>query len=391
MANSRLRILEVLEATVGGTKKHLLDLCRGLDPARFEITAALSFARDPSPQETRAALEAAGVAVLDIPMQRGPSPTGDRRARRALRDLIRDLSPDVVHTHSTKAGLLGRTACRQAGFHRVLYTPHGFSFQMNVAGPLRLAYAEVERSLARCTHRIVAVCESERELALRWRICEPEQCVVIPNGIEFEPPPPVVRAAKLEKLGLTPDVKLILCVGDLRPQKGHLYAVGALPAVLARYPNAVLAIAGAGELEHSLRLRAKALGVSKQLLLLGPRKDVSEFLICCDVFCQPSLWEGCPYAVIEAAGMGCAVVGSAVPGITDLVRDGVTGWLTPPGDSEALAGALLSALEDRQERRRRGRAGAEYVRAHHSLGQMVARTAELYEQTARAVQWGRSV
>jgi glycosyltransferase involved in cell wall biosynthesis len=388
VADRRLRILEVLEATVGGTKKHLLDLCRGLDPARFEITAALSFTRDPSPQQTRAILEEAGVAVLEIPMQRGPSPAGDRRALRALRDLIGELQPDVVHTHSTKAGLVGRAACRQVGFRRVLYTPHGFSFQMNVAAPLRCAYAEMERNLARSTYRIIAVCESERQLALRWRICEPQRCVVIPNGIEFRPPPAIVRAAKLEKLGLTPDVKLILCVGDLRPQKGHLYAVGALPAVLRQYPNTVLAIAGSGELERALEARAKALGVRDHLLLLGLRSDVPELLVCCDVFCQPSLWEGCPYAVIEAAGMDCAVVGSAVPGITDLVQDGVTGWLVPPGNSEALAQALLSALADRQERRRRGQAAAQYVRTRHSIEQMVAQTAKLYEETAQAKVFG---
>jgi len=389
VASRRLRVLEVLEATVGGTKRHLLDLCRGLDDERFELTAAVSFARDPSPQETRAALEAAGVAVIEVPMQRGPSPGADRRARRILREMIGELSPDVVHTHSTKAGLVGRTACRQAGFRRLLYSPHGFSFQMNVAGPLRRAYAEMERGLARCTYRIIAVCESERETALRWRICGPEQCVVIENGIEFGPPPPVIRAAKLEKIGLPADTKLILCVGDLRPQKGHLYAVGALPTVLQKHPQAVVAIAGAGELERTLELRAEALGVRKQLLLLGPRDDVAELLVCCDVFCQPSLWEGCPYAVIEAAGMGCAVVGSAIPGITDLVQDGVTGWLARPGDTVSLGAALSAALDGRDERRRRGQAAAESVRSRHTLDRMVAQTAELYEQTAQATQWGR--
>ncbi|MCE5217441.1 glycosyltransferase family 4 protein [bacterium] len=382
MASSRLRVVQVLEATVGGTRKHVLDLCRGLDRKCFELHAILSAERDPAPEETRQTLEDAGVAVTLLPMVRGLSPGRDLACLRALERELGRLQPDIVHTHSAKAGVLGRIAAHRARVPAVLYTPHGFPFLMHVPGPLRLAYLLTERRLARITTRLIAVCDSEREVALTAGVGRPEQVVVIENGVAFGPTAQVDREAKRRQLGLPEEALVILCAGDVRKQKGHAYAVAALETVRRQMPQARLLVAGdVGAASGGLRRPADG-----SVQFLGPRDDVAELMACTDVFCQPSLWEGCPYAVIEAAGAGCAVVGSDIPGIRDIVHEGQTGWLARPGDSADLARALLAALADPQEGRRRGEAASALVRERYTLERMVAGTAQLYETVASETQ-----
>lgn len=380
MATERVRVAQVLEAVVGGTKKHVLDLCRNLDPERFELCAVLSPLRDPDPGATRALLEEAGVEVFHVPMRRGPAPLADMQAVRRIAQFLRRARPHILHAHSAKAGLLGRLAARRARVPAVVYTPHSFPFTMTVARPLREAYLRVERVLGRRTDCVVCVCETERETALRARVAPPERLVVIENGIAFTPPLEVDRAQKLAALGLPADARVILCVGDLRAQKGHEFAVRAMRAVLEGEPRARLLIAGEGPL--GARLQRMAAPPGDRVRLLGPRDDVPELLACCDIFCQPSLWEGCPYALIEAAAAGCVLVGSAIPGIVDIIEDGVTGLLARPGSAEDLARTLLEALHRDDGRGEWGRAAQRLVMQRHTLERMVSLTAALYVELA---------
>lgn len=385
MATERVRVVQVLEAVVGGTKKHVLDLCRSLDPDRFELHALLSPLRDPDPAATRALLEQAGVGVVHIPMRRGPAPMSDIRARRSIHDALRRIRPHVLHAHSAKAGLLGRLAARRAPASAVVYTPHSFPFTMAVSPPLRATYLWLERLLARHTDRIVCVCESERETALEARVAPPNRLVVIENGIALSPPPHVDRTRNLQALGLPADARPILCVGDLRAQKGHEFALRAMPAVLRQEPRARLLIAGEGPLRARLERMAAPLG--DRVHLLGRRDDVPDLLACCDIFCQPSLWEGCPYALIEAAAARCALVGSAIPGIVDIIEDGVTGLLAQAGSPDDLARALLDALAHDDARRLWGRAAHALVMQRYTLERMVGMTADLYVELAGRRGW----
>ena len=389
MATERVRVVQVLEAVVGGTKKHVLDLCRNLDPERFELHALLSPLRDPEPAATRALLEQAGVRVLDIPMRRGPAPLSDIRAGRSIEDCLRRVRPHIVHAHSAKAGLIGRLAAGRAGVPAVVYTPHSFPFTMAVPLLMRETYLRLERLLARHTDRIICVCESERETALRARVALPERLVVIENGIRVTPPAAVDRARELQSLGLPADARVILCVGDLRAQKGHEFALRAMAAVLRQEPRARLLIAGEGPLRARLRRMAAPLG--ERVRLLGHRDDVPELLACCDIFCQPSLWEGCPYALIEAAAAGCTLVGSAIPGVVDIIEDGVTGLLAQAGSAKDLARALVDALNREDARGEWGRAAQALVMQRHTLGRMVNLTADLYEALAAGADGAGSV
>lgn len=375
MPSDRIRVTEVLEATVGGTARHVLDLCEGLSVQRFELQVIWSPLRDPDPETSYRRLRQAGAEVVPVPMRRGLSPVHDLAALRAIRQALRRFTPHIVHSHSAKAGLLGRLAA--FGRASTIYTPHAFPFLMDVSAPQRVAVLALERWLGRRTDRTVAVCASERQVALEARVTTPERCIVINNGIAPPPAVAIARAARLAEIGLPPGAQVILCVGDLRPQKGHTFAVQAMEAVVAQVPSAHLLIAGSGELEG--RLLSAADPVAEHVHLLGSREDVWELLSCCDVFCQPSLWEGCPYAVIEAAASGCAIVGSDIPGIADLLEGGRCGWSVPAKDSGALAEALCQALRSPAERERRAQEAAALAADEYTLEGMLKATAELYE------------
>jgi len=373
--SERVRVTEVLEATVGGTARHVFDLCEGLSPGRFELQVIWSPLRDPYPEASYQRLQQAGAEVVPVAMRRGPSPLHDLTALQAIRQALKRFAPHIVHAHSAKAGLLGRLAA--FGRASTIYTPHAFPFLMDASAPQRAAVLALERWLGRRTDRTVAVCPSERRVALEARVTTPERCIVVNNGIARPPSVAVNRAAKLLEIGLPPDAQVILCVGDLRPQKGHISAVQAMEVVVAQVPSAHLLIAGSGELEG--RLLSAAGPATDHVHLLGRREDIWELLACCDVFCQPSLWEGCPYAVIEAAAAGCAIVGSDIPGIADLLEGGRCGWPVPARKSGALAEALCEALGSPGERERRAQGAATLVSGDYTLEGMLSKTEELYE------------
>jgi glycosyltransferase involved in cell wall biosynthesis len=377
----RLRVVQVLEAVVGGTRKHVMDLCTRLDPARFELHALISPLRDPSPEVTCAALRAAGVRVVPVPMRRRPDPLSDLACLGQITRYLAEVRPQVVHCHSSKAGVLGRLAAARAGVAGAVYTAHGFAFSMRVSPLSRAVYLAAERRLGRLTSRLVAVCGGEREVALQAGLVAPGQCVLIPNGVEASPVDRVDRAAKLAALGLADDSRVVLCVGDLRAQKGHRYAVAALADLAQTDPRAHLVVAGEGPLRAGLEAQGRRVAPGR-VHLAGLRDDIAQWQACCDVFCQPSLWEGCPYALLEAGAAGCGLVVSDVCGNRDLVGRSEAGWLVPAGDARALAAALREALDAPDERARRGALARERVQAQYSLEQMVRLTAGLYEEVA---------
>ncbi len=383
MASHRLRVAQVLEATVGGTARHVLDLCEGLDRAAFELLVLWSPTRDAHPERSVARLKAAGAQVALVPMARGPVPPADLAALRTVRRTLQGFAPDIVHAHSSKAGVLGRVAAAgNPNSPATVYTPHAFSFVMNVSPARRALYLAVERRLGRSTDRLIAVCESERQVALAAGVIAPERCVVVRNGV----PPPVPTAAgpaaNTAIPELPPAATVILCVGDLRAQKGHVYAAAAIRQVARSLPAAHLLIAGEGP--RSAAIREAAGEAAGHVHLLGHRDDIPQLLARCDVFCQPSLWEGCPYALLEAAAAGRALVGSDVPGVSDILQGGRCGWPVRPADEKALAAALCQALRDPAARAARGRAAAALVAEQYTLGGMVARTAELYAELGEA-------
>lgn len=383
-ADNPITIAHVLEATVGGTRQYLMDVCLGLPRERFRQTAVVSCERDPGFVLDADRLSDAGVSVKFVPMRREISPLADLRALRGLSRFFRRHDFDVIHCHSAKAGFLGRWAARRARSRAaVAYSPHAFAFQMRAGALRRWLYLALERWAGRWTDLLITACESERSLAVAHRIVPRERTVVVPTGIDLSRfTAEGASAAFRERLGVPPQHRLVGAVGAVVAQKGHSYLVEAAQTVIERFPHTTFVIAGEGPLRRPLEERAQALGLGRRMRFLGHRDDIPDLLASLDLFVLPSLWEGLPYALLEAMAAGVPVVATDIAGVTDLIRPADTGHLTGAGSAGGLAEAMLAALEDEGASARMAARAREVVASGHSREGMLAALAEVYERLA---------
>lgn len=376
---ARLRVLQVLEATEGGTRTHLRDLVLGLDLARFELAVAVNAGRDPGFAADLARFAAAGVAVHRGPLVREPS-LSDLGALWWLRRLMRSGRFDLVHTHSSKAGFLGRLAARLEGVPAI-YTPNAYAFLAPTLPPAkRRLYIGLERLAAGWGSHTIAVSEGERQAALAHRLTTPDRITVVPNGVDPAALQAAADAAEGRRALGAGDRLVLLAVGRRVAQKGDRYLLEAFAALPG---DTLLALAGDGPLTDELAVQAARLGVADRVRFLGRRDDIPNLLAAADVFVLPSLYEGASYALLEAMALGRACVATAVQGSAEVIEDQQSGLLVPPGEVPSLTAALRLLIEDRDLRLRLGAAAAARVAQKYRVEAMVAGTAEVYGRVAR--------
>ena len=382
---SPIRVLHVLEATVGGTRRHLLDLCSHLPAERFHQHLVYSSIRSGAFEADAQRLRERGIEATSLPLRREIEPAEDWHCLQALTQIIRDWRPQIVHGHSAKGGFLARLAAHRVPGVRTVYNPHGFPFQMRT-GPLKhRLYVELERYAARYTDVLVAACAGQKALALQYRLLPPERVAVIPNGINAAEFSGVTadRAACKGELGVPGDARLVGIVAALSPQKGLEYLVRAAAAVCRERQDTHFVIIGEGVLRGSLQRLAKSLGAAGAVHFAGARDNVPRLLASLDLFVLPSLWEGLPYALLEAGAAGLPVVATDIPGNCELIRPGETGYLARPGDALDLAVQLFRALDD-SALPARAAALQQLVRTEYTLERMVGGHIELYEKLVTA-------
>ncbi|MER3536302.1 MAG: glycosyltransferase family 1 protein [Thermus sp.] len=379
-----MRVLEILEATGGGTARHVVDLCEGLARRGVEVHLAYSPLRmDFIMREGLERLKEAGVRLLELPMRRAPHPS-DLWALWRLWRYLKDEGPfHLVHGHSSKGGgiarLLGYTGVK------VVYTPNAFVTKSPTLSAVeRWVYAWVERALAHKTDVLIAVSQDEAKEAVRLGF-HPERIYLIPNSVHLGPTSrPVEKGEELrKKMDIPVDALVIGFVGRLAPQKNPLLLIRAFALVQKKYPDATLVMVGKGPFEELLREEVKRLGLEGKVYWPGAidgRMAMRVF----DVFVLPSDYEGFPYVLLEAMAEGLPVVSTRVGGSEDAILDGENGFIVPVGDPEAMAGALGRLLSDENLRRRFGRKSLERVQAF-DVDKMVEATLEVY----RALVGGR--
>lgn len=389
--NMRPSITHVLEATVGGTRRHLIDLMRHLDKGHFNLSVICSTLRDQHFVHDIEWMRSIGVRVFVVQMERRISPHADFLSLIKVCAILKRLRPQIVHAHSSKAGAIARLAGRIVGVPIIVYTPHAFAFLMHEGKFMRYAFACAERLLAKLTDVIIAVSNSERQLAINERIAPPEKIRLIENGVDFSELQPRVehRMHWRRRLGIPEDASVIGCVADFRAQKGHKYLIAAMPIVLSQVRNAYLVLVGRGELEWQLRVLAAKMGVEGRIIFeCGVRDDWSVYNAF-DVYALASLYEGMPYTPIEALAFGLPIVLSDVVGNRDVFEActaecgdaSIIGELVEPKSSGALAEAIVRLLRNREahtEQVRRLRRNA--VMARFSVERMIERTQQLYEE-----------
>lgn len=272
----------------------------------------------------------------------------DAAALRELVAALREVRADVVHTHSSKAGVLGRQAALLAGVPNVVHTVHGWSFHPGLSAAMEGLYMTLERAAAAQTRVIHCVCQADVDKGLSAGIGEEGQYRVVHGGID---PAPYVSLP--QKSSAPPTVVTLSC---LKPQKGLDDWLEVASRVRAKVPDARFVIAGEGELRDELDSRRRALALEGCVEMPGWVKDVPALLSGADVFLLTSRWEGFPLAVLEAMAAGLPVVATAVDGTPEAVEDGGTGFLAATGDVDALAAHVVRLLTDAPLRERVGSA-----------------------------------
>jgi glycosyltransferase involved in cell wall biosynthesis len=319
-------------------------------------------------------LEKEGIQSVVIPtMGRSISLLDDMRTLWTLIRLFRRERPAVVHTHTSKAGVLGRIAAWIAKVPVVVHTPHGHVFYGHF-GPFRSwLFLQVEQVLSRITHRLIALTEAERQDHLDRSVGRPDQFAVVPSGIDRERFGRARIHGKQQPdwFGCPPDALVVGSVGWLTDIKGHAYLIEAIAKLKRDFPALHLVIVGSGDRHAALLQQAESSGLSNAVHLLGHREDVEVCLSGMDLFVLPSLNEGMGRALIEAMAAGLPVVVSRVGGIPAVVRHEVTGLLVPPADAGALAAALRRLLDQPEWAAQLGAAASRSVDSRYGSVSMV--------------------
>ncbi len=378
-----IRVLQVMEATIGGTRKHLGQLALGLDRRRFEVTVACAALREPGFRRDMDEMQRHGVRVVEVTMRRQIDPRSDLAATARLRRLLRE-GFDIVHTHSSKAGVVGRLAGRLGSRAALVHTPHCFAFLHGAefSPPRRRLFLAIERWLGRWTARLIAVSRAEARTAIAHRIVPAGRVRTVLNGIEPQLPRQAAAAAGAERLGLEDGDRALGSIGLLEVSKGHEVLIAALPRVLAEFPRLKFFLIGAGNLRQRLERQVARAGLGAAVVFIGHRDDALDLMSALEIVVLPSLWEGLPYVILEAMALGKPVVASDVGGCGEALADGETGLLVPPRDPEALAAALCRLLRDRADATEMGARGRRRVRSRFGLEAMIAGHEAIYEEVA---------
>ncbi|HEY7678766.1 MAG TPA: glycosyltransferase [Candidatus Methylomirabilis sp.] len=365
----------------GGSTENTLLTAAAFGPPAFESWVVHGPLRAGAPPTSPPG--AAAVRLVEVPaLCRNAAPLRDARALLALTRLLRRGRFDIVHTHTSKAGFLGRLAARLAGVPRILHTPHGHVFNGYFGPAATWAFIVLERWAARFTERIITLTEAEAEQHLALRVGRPGQFVTIPSGVDLDR----VRAAAhrapqvRRALGIPADAPLAGAASRLAPVKGIAHLVAAMPEVLVQCPGAHLVLAGDGEERAALEARAAALGMASRVHFLGFREDVDAVIAALDVFVLPSLNEGMGRVLVAAMALGVPVVATRVGGVADVVEDGRQGLLVPPADPAALAKSIAAILGDGMRAASMGALGRPRAE-RFGLQVMLERLAALYRMT----------
>jgi len=357
----RLLILITL-AEPGGAQTSVALLLPGLAD-RFDVTLA---AHGAGP--LRQAARAAGIPFVQLEHVRRPiHPWHDALGLAELVRLCRRLRPDIVHAHSSKAGVLGRVAATLAGVPIRVFTVHGWPFGA-YGGLQGRVYLWLERLMRPITTSVICVAESTRELGLTEGVCGPERTVVIHNAVDVSVFARDRRRRRLPR---------IISIGRLAFPKDFATLVEALRIVDAEH-EAVLVGDGPGLRDVTAEIRR--LGLSSRVRLVGARRDVGDLLAQADVFVLSSRSEGFPISILEAMAAGLPVVASDVGGVAEAVVDGATGLLVPAGDPGSLADALQRLLRDAELRRSFGARGRDRVLRRFDAASFRAAHLELYRR-----------
>ncbi|MDD3895152.1 MAG: glycosyltransferase family 4 protein [Syntrophomonadaceae bacterium] len=356
----------ITNGTLGGAQTHILHLATHLSH-EFDICVVMGV-KGPLWD----ALEERGIPVYHSPsLVRAVSPFRDLLCLHEIVKLFKKVKPDLISTHSSKAGILGRLAARLCSIP-VIFTAHGWSFTEGLPQNQRSYYILAERIAARWSTRIICVSEYDRQLAIKCGVGRPEQIITIHNGM------PLIPGYELAKTGRENPVRLIM-VARFSEQKDYQLLFRALTEIKNNKAFEMFLV-GDGPLFLESQEMVQQLGLNNEVKFLGARNDVPALLAEAQIFVLISKWEGFPRSVLEAMRSGLPVIASDVGGTRESVIDDETGFLIPRGDIDILKDRLLKLINDPDLRGQMGKSGYRRFMSNFTFEHMLEKTLKVYRE-----------
>jgi glycosyltransferase involved in cell wall biosynthesis len=377
-----IRVLHLItRMNVAGAQENTMLSCAMIDRERFPSTLMCGPESGGEPSLLGECRERGVTVAIEPDLVRAPHPVRDLKAVAHLERFMREGRFGVVHTHTSKAGILGRWAARRARVPVVIHTAHGWAFTRRDAPLVRNFWVTLERHFARDCDAIVALGRDDQDLALSLGVGVPDQYRLIRSGIDLEPfeDRSLSMSQARARLGLRPDAFVVGSVGRLSRQKAPHDMLAAFVELQRRHGNTELVLVGEGPLRAEVERAVEASGVKDRVHLLGMRRDLAGVMRAMDVSALASLWEGLPRVVPQSMAAGLPVVATRVGSVEDAVSDGETGWLVAPGDIAALASRLLDLAQHPERASAMGARARERVE-EFSVRRMVDQLAALYAE-----------
>lgn len=376
--NKRIKVCHIItKLELGGAQQNTLYTVSHLDKERFE--PVLITGRGGILDDEARSLPGVKVIFTSKLVRRVCPCTDSAGLFRLAWHLFRE-RPDIIHTHSSKAGILGRIAGRLTGVPVIVHTFHGFGFHDRQNFIVRWIYILVERICAAFSDKLIVVAKDNIEKALSRGIGKPGQYAVIRSGVETSRIKSLTldKDAKRKELGIAPGETVITTIGPFKPQKNLADFVSTAAKVAEKNPKCRFLMVGDGDLRPELELQIRSLEMHNKITLLGWRRDIPEILAVTDIFVMTSLWEGLPRSILEAMCSGKPVVANSVDGVKEIVQDRKTGYLAKPFDTSGMAKLIAGLTDNAKMRNEMGAAGKAYINAEFDIDHMVRQQEDLY-------------
>ena len=386
---NKIKVIHVITRfDKGGSAENTFITVRDLDKARYDVV--LVKGASPPGNSGDLEIEAVQANVNTVRrhhvrliclrhLVRDLQPFSDLATFFSLLRIFRREKPHIVHTHTSKAGILGRWAAWFCRVPIIVHTPHGHVFWGYFKSWQTRLFILLERWTAKVTTAIVTLTPQEKEDHIRFRIGPEEKITVIHSGVDLQ----TFQADRYQPsetkvlLGIPPEMTVVGTVGRLTPVKGQEVLIRAASELIRRGEKIFLVLLGDGELRRDLEELSLRLDIAEFVRFLGWQPDVARVMAAFDIFCLPSRNEGMGKVLVEAMAMGKPIIASSVGGIPDIVRSGENGILVPVGDAAAWAEAIIRLCRDSEKRRRMGDAGMQMAPRYNSE-EMIKRIDRMY-------------
>jgi len=389
----KTRVIHIIaKLELGGAQKVVLETIRRLDPQRFE-SVLITGSEGLLVEEAVRIGQDHNIKIYFLPhLLREIRPLQDLRALLNIKKILRQIrnseignrksylrNPVIVHTHGSKAGVLGRIAAKMANVLIIVHTIHGFAFHEFQNTWMKRFYVLLERFCGKFTTILIAVSNATQRKGLLERIGSPSQYRVIPPGTVLDKflQEKVDPKEKRRELGIQSEVPVVGTITCFKPQKAPLDFIQVARGVTQSLPNCQFVVVGDGELREEIEGLIQRLGLVENVKLLGWRWDVPEVLSTFDLFLLTSLWEGLPLVHGEVMSEGKPIVATRVEGTPEAIVDGVNGFLVKPRDIDGMVDRVLHLLRDESLRKRMGDEGRKRA-GMFDIQKMVERIEEVY-------------